>query len=96
LFYNFIENKNINIIFINCREFSKQLNIETISKKYISKICNIIRKKIMNVMHKNWRNNLMGLNLTINGKAYIEIDESICGSTMEISKLFLLSGIGVN
>ena len=43
IFYNFVDNKSINQIFLNCKELSNQLNIETISKKNISKFCNIFR-----------------------------------------------------
>ena len=47
IFNNFIERKSINQTYYNCREFSKQLKIETISKKAINKFTNIIRLKIM-------------------------------------------------
>ena len=45
LFNNFIKRKSINQTYYNCREFSKQIKIENISKKAISKFVNIIRLK---------------------------------------------------
>ena len=45
LFNNFIETKSINQNYYNCREFSKQIKIENISKKAFSKFVNIIRLK---------------------------------------------------
>ena len=53
IFYNYIVNKSINQIYINYREFSNQLHIETISKKNISKFCNILCTKIMKTMHND-------------------------------------------
>ena len=45
IFYNFSRNYSISLAFRNCKAFSKDLNLETISKKYIGKIYNLIRKK---------------------------------------------------
>ncbi len=51
LFNNFIKRKSINQTYYNCREFSKQIKIENISKKAINKFVNIIRLKIMHSFH---------------------------------------------
>ena len=76
IFYNFVDNKSTNQIFLNCKELSNQLNIETIIKKNISKFRNILHTKIMKHMHNEWVNNLMAKEPCINGKSQIEIDES--------------------
>ena len=60
IFYNFIDIKSINQIFINCKEFYSQLHIDTISEKNIIKLCNILRMKIMHVMYYKWNHNIMG------------------------------------
>ena len=76
IFNNFIERKSINQAYYNYREFSKQLKIETISKKANSKFMNIIRLKIMHSFHNKWNHNLLGTELADNGKPRIELDES--------------------
>ena len=76
LFYNFVENKSINESYNNSIEFYKQLKLEFITKKLVSKFYLQIRKKIMIKMHKNWENNPLGVEPCINGKSYCEIDES--------------------
>ena len=76
LFYNYIEKYIINQTYINCKEFTNQLNIETISRKAISKIFNTIRIKIMKKTHDIWNHNLMGLEPCSDGISKIEIDES--------------------
>ena len=53
IFYNFIERYSINKAFINCKEFTNQLNINTISRKAISKLYNIVRMKIMKSTYEN-------------------------------------------
>ena len=53
LFYKFIENKSIKDRYLNCKELSKQLKIENVIKKIISKFLNNIRIKINNEIHKN-------------------------------------------
>ena len=70
-----VDNKSINQIFINCKELSSQLNIEIISKKNISKFCNILRFEIMKQMHNEWSSNLMETVSCINGKSQVDIDE---------------------
>ena len=76
LFYIFIENKSIKDSYLNCKELSKQLKIENVTKKIISKFFNTVRIKIKNKMHKNWEANQLGTEPCKNGKSYCEIDES--------------------
>ena len=76
IFNNFIERKSINQTYYNCREFSKQIKIETISKKAISKFMNVIRLKIMDNVHNKWSHNQIGTEPAGNGKPRIELDES--------------------
>ena len=57
IFYNFIDRKSVNQTFLNCKEFSNTLNIETISQRSISKFMSIIRIKIMKYYHNIWNNN---------------------------------------
>ena len=76
LFYNFVENKSIKKSYINRKEFTKQLGLELISKANIIKFYRIIIEKIKNVMHKKWKDNLLGTEPCENGKSYCEIDES--------------------
>ena len=74
IFNNFIERTSIKQTYYNCREFSNQLKIETISIKSISKFMNIIRLKIMNRFHNKWSHNQIGIEPSDNGKPRIEID----------------------
>ena len=62
--------------YINCKEFSNNLNIETISKKGISKFINIIRVKIMKYYHNIWNINQLGIEPDETVKSRIEVDES--------------------
>lgn len=76
IFNNFIERKSINQTYYNCREFIKQIKIETISKKSISKFMNIIRLKIMHNFHNKCIHNQIGTEPADNSKPRIELDES--------------------
>ena len=76
IFNNFTKNNSVNATFRNCKEFCKDLKLETISRKYIGKIFNIIRHKIMENTHSYWNNNYMGMVPGVDGKSRIEIDES--------------------
>lgn len=76
IFYNFALNYLIYKAFNNAKEFAKDINIPTISRKNIAKIYNTIRIKIKNEMHLFWHNNLMGIEPSTDGKSQIEIDES--------------------
>ena len=76
IFNNFTKNNSVNSTFRNCKEFCKDLKLETISRKYIGKIFNIIRHKIMENTHSYWNNNYMGMESGVDGKSRIEIDES--------------------
>lgn len=76
IFYNFIERRSIKQTHYNCIEFSKKLNLETISKKNISKFMNIIRIKINNFFHAYWNINQIGIETTNDGKIRLEVDES--------------------
>ena len=76
LFYNFIENKSVKDSYLNCKELSKQLKIENVTKRIISKFFNKIRIKIKNKMHKKWEEIKLGTEPCHNGKTYCEIDES--------------------
>ena len=61
IFNNFTKNNSVNATFRNCKEFCKDLKLETISRSYIGKIFNIIRHKIMKHTHSYWNNNYMGM-----------------------------------
>ena len=76
IFYNFIDRKSIKQTYLNCKEFSTSLNIETISKSGISKFTNIIRLKIMKYYHNIWNHNQIWVELDESGKSRIEVDES--------------------
>ena len=76
IFYNFVENKSVKDSYNNSLEFSKQLHIEYVTKKLVSKFFNILRIKIKTYMHKIWEENKLGIEPDINGKSYCEIDES--------------------
>ena len=75
IFNNFTKNNSVNVTFRNCKEFCKDLKLETISRSYIGKIFNIIRYKIMENTYAYWNNNYMGTEPGVDGKARIEIDE---------------------
>ena len=76
IFINFPKKLSINSIYKNCIEFSKDLQIESISKKHIGQILSIVRFYIMKSTHKFWKDNLMGEEPGLDGKSRIEIDES--------------------
>lgn len=76
LFYNFKENKTINESYFKYKKLIKHLNLESISKKIISKFFSQIRTKINDSMHKVWMTNLIATEPTINGKCFCENDES--------------------
>ena len=61
IFFNFIERYSINQAYNNCKEFSNQLKIETVSRKGISKKYNLIRTKIMKTIFAKWKSQKMGL-----------------------------------
>ena len=71
-----MENKSIKLSYINCKEFTNKLGLESISKANIIKFYRIVREKIKNVMRKKWKDNLLGTEPCENGKSYCEIDES--------------------
>ena len=70
-----MENKSIKQSYINYKEFTNQLGLESISKANIIKFYRIVREKIKNVMHKKWKDNLLGTEPCENGKSYCEIEE---------------------
>ena len=76
LLENYVLNIPINTVYRNCKEFSKDISIDSVSRSCLSKIYCIIRTKIMENMHKKWNLNPMGLEPCIDGKSKIEIDES--------------------
>ena len=45
IFYNFIDNKSVKQNYLNCKEFAKDLGLESISKTNIIKLYRIIREK---------------------------------------------------
>ena len=71
IFYNFIENKSVKNSFINSKEFSKQLKLDSISTKTVSKFFKIKIKCMM-----QWNEKKLGTEPCQNGKSYCEIDES--------------------
>ena len=71
----YVLNIPINIVYRNCKEFSKDISIDSVSRSCLSKRYCIIRTKIMENMHKKWNLNLMGLEPCSDGKSKIEIDE---------------------
>ena len=73
IFNNFTKNNSVNATFINCKEFCKDLKLETISRSYIGKIFNIIRHNIMENTHVYQNNYYMGMESGVDGKAGIEI-----------------------
>ena len=75
IFINFSKKLSINSIYKNCIEFSKDLQIESISK-HIGKILSIVRFYTTKSTHKFWKDNLMGEEPGLDGKSRIEIDES--------------------
>ena len=86
-----MENKSIKQSYINCKEFTNQLGLESISKANIIKFYRIVREKIKNVMHKKWKDNLLGTEPCENGKSYCEIDESkIISYNGEVRWMFCL------
>jgi len=76
LFYNFVENKVISKSYLNTLQFSKQLKLQSITKKQVSKFFHKVRIKIKNKMHKIWKENKLGLEPSESGKPSCEIDES--------------------
>ena len=76
IFENFIFNLPLNSVYKNCKEFSKDIEIENISRNYLAKIYNIFRIQIKKKMHKIWSTNKMGTEPCNDGKSKIEIDES--------------------
>lgn len=76
IFNNFTKNISVNAIFRNCKEFCKDLKLETISRTYNGKIFNIIRHKIMENTHSYQNNNYVGMEPGVDGKTRIGIDES--------------------
>ena len=76
LFYNFVDNKSINKSYLNYKEFTKDIGLESISKTNIINFFRIIREKIKNFMHKSLKDDWLGIEPYENGKSYCEIDES--------------------
>ena len=76
IFYNFVENKSLKDSFNNSLEFSRQLYIEYITKKLVSKFFNVFRIKIKNKLHKSWKYNKLGIKPCKNWKSFWEIVES--------------------
>ena len=74
LLENYILNILINTVYRNCKEFSKGISIEPVSRNCLGKIYYIIRNKIMQNMHKKGDLNPMGQEPCSDGKSKIEID----------------------
>ena len=62
--------------FIEINDNKNLFEGKTISIKGITKVFSIIRNKIKDKMHKNWKKDLMGNNLSEYGYPVFEIDES--------------------
>ena len=75
LLENYILNIPIITVYRNCKEFSKDISIEPVSRNCLGKIYYIIRNKFMQNIHKKWELNPMGQEHCIYGKSKIEIDE---------------------
>ena len=52
------------------------MKIETVSRKGISKIYNLIRSKLMKATYANWESKKMGIEPCLDGLSKLEIDES--------------------
>lgn len=58
------------------REFCKDINIDFFAVKTIIKFYRYLRHQIKINLHKEWENNLMGVEPTEDAKPRLEIDES--------------------
>ena len=88
-FYCFTEKLSIDKAFIEFNDNKNLFGGRTCSRKGITKVFSLIREKIRNKMHKNWKNSLMGNNISEYGYPVFEIDESeIIGNNENIYWMF--------
>ena len=74
--YCFTEKISIEKAFIEIKDNKSLFGGKTCSMKGITKVYSLIRTKIRTKMHTIWNKDLMGNNLSENGYAVFEIDES--------------------
>ena len=62
--YFFTKKLSINKAFIEVNDNKNLFGDKTCSRKGITKVFSLIKEKIENKMHKNWKNDLMGNNIS--------------------------------
>ena len=82
---------SIDKTFIEIKDNKNLFGGKTCCLNGITKVFSIIRNKIKDKMHKNWKNDLMGINLSEYGYPVFEIDESeIIGNNEIIYWMFVM------
>ena len=76
LIYCFTEKFSVEKTYIEITENNNLFEGKTCSKNSISKAYNLIRNKLKNKMHYEWKDHLMGDNISDDGFSVFEIDES--------------------
>ena len=88
-FYCFPEKLSIEKSYLEIKNNQNLFGFKLCTKNSISKVYNLIRKKIKDSMHLDWSNHLLGDNLSVNGYPIFEIDESkIIGNNEKIYWMF--------
>ena len=89
IIYCFIEKYSIDKSYIEIKDNQNLFGDKNCTKNSISKLYSLLRERIKNSMHKIWKNNMMGDNITEKGYPVFEIDESeIIGNNEVIYWMF--------
>lgn len=85
----FITYKSISKATQEHQEFIKHIDVESVSQQNISKLFSLLRTQIRIKMHENWKNNILGYDISEGGVPRLEIDESkIIGNQNKVYWMF--------
>ena len=77
LFFCICENLTINEAFDKCNDFCQQIGENGIAKESISKFYRVVRNRIKERMHNNWKKNFLRIEINTKlGYGSVEIEES--------------------
>ena len=71
-----MDNKSLKVSYRNAKDFCKDINTDFIALKTMIKFYWNIRHQIKVNLHKEWNNNKLGIETTIDGKPRLELEES--------------------
>ena len=72
----FMTNKSLAKTALEHQEFIKRIDVDSVSQQNISHLFSLLRSQIRIKMHENWKNNILGLDISEGGVPRLEIDES--------------------